>query len=84
MLIHELGRFVSESRYGDLPDSIIDLAKTRILDFLAVGLAGFRLGLYRPLFEILGGKEEATVWGEGVKYPLRDAALLNSLRSVIG
>jgi 2-methylcitrate dehydratase PrpD len=78
MLIQELGRFVAETRYEDLPSHIIEAAKTRILDLLAVGLAGFRLGLYRPLFEILGGKEEASVWGEGVKYPLRDAAMLNS------
>ena len=78
MLVHELGRFVAETRYGDLPPSIVKVAKTRILDLLAVGLTGFRLGLYRPLFEILGGREEATVWGEGVKYPLRDAAMLNS------
>ena len=78
MLVHELGGFVAETRYGDLPPSIVEVAKTRILDLLAVGLAGFRLGLYRPLFEILGGREEATVWGEGVKYPLRDAAMLNS------
>ncbi len=78
MLVHELGGFVAETRYGDLPPSTVEVAKTRILDLLAVGLAGFRLGLYRPLFEILGGREEATVWGEGVKYPLRDAAMLNS------
>lgn len=77
-MINELGKFVAESRYEDLPAAVVELAKTRILDLLSAGLAGFRLGLYRPLFEILGGKKEATVWGAGVKYPLRDAALLNS------
>ena len=78
MMINELGKFVAESRYEDLPAAVVELAKTRILDLLSAGLAGFRIGLYRPLFEILGGKKEATVWGAGVKYPLRDAALLNS------
>ena len=78
MLAQELGRFVAEASYGDLPSSVVEAAKTRILDLLAVGLAGFRLGLYRPLFEILGGRGEATVWGEGARYPLRDAAMLNS------
>lgn len=77
-MINELGKFVAESRYEDLPAAVVELAKTRILDLLSAGLAGFRIGLYRPLFEILGGKKEATVWGAGVKYPLRDAALLNS------
>lgn len=81
MMINELGRFVAKSKYEDLPPAVVELAKTRILDLLSAGLSGFRLGLYQPLFEILGGKEEATVWGAGVKYPLRDAALLNSFMS---
>lgn len=78
MLVHELGRFIAERRYEDLPSSVVELVKMRVLDLLGAGMAGFRLGLYRPLFDILGGREEATVWGEGVKYPLRDAVLLNS------
>lgn len=78
MMINELGKFVAKTRYGHLPSTVVELAKTRILDLLSAGLAGYRLGLYRALFEILGGKGEATVWGAGVKYPFRDAALLNS------
>jgi 2-methylcitrate dehydratase PrpD len=78
MLINQLGRFVAETRYGDLPERVIDLAKLRILDLLGSALVGYQLGHYRPLLRILGGKGEATVWGEGKKYPLRDAVLLNS------
>jgi 2-methylcitrate dehydratase PrpD len=78
MIINELGRFVAGCKYEDLALGVVELAKTRILDLLSAGLAGFRLGLYQPLFEILGGRKEATVWGTGIKYPLRDAALLNS------
>jgi 2-methylcitrate dehydratase PrpD len=78
MMINDLGRFVAESKYEDLPPAVVELAKTRILDLLSAGLAGYLLGLYRPLFEILGGKGETTVWGEGAKFPLRDATLLNS------
>lgn len=81
MMVNELGKFVAQCSYEDLPPAVVELAKTRFLDLLSAGLAGFQLGLYRPLFEILGGKEEATVWGAGVKYPLRDAALLNSFMS---
>ncbi len=77
-MINELGKFVAGSRYEALPSVVVELAKTRILDLLSAGLSGFRLGLFQPLFEILGGKKEATVWGTGVKYPLREAALLNS------
>jgi 2-methylcitrate dehydratase PrpD len=78
MMINDLGRFVAKSKYKDLPPAVVELAKARILDLFSAGLAGYRLGLYRPLFEIVGGRREATVWGEGVKFPLRDAALLNS------
>ena len=78
MLADELGKFVSRTRYEDLPPEIIGAAKTRILDLLAAALVGFQLGIYRPLFEVLGGTGDATVWGEGNKYPLRDAVLLNS------
>lgn len=78
MLADELGKFVSRTRYVDLPPEIIGAAKMRVLDLLAAALVGFRLRIYRPLYEILGGKGEATVWGEGRKYPLRDAVLLNS------
>lgn len=78
MMINDLGKFVAQGKYEDLPTAVVELAKTRIVDLLSAGLAGYQLGLYRPLFEILGGKGEATVWGAGVKYPLRDAALLNS------
>lgn len=78
MLVNELGRFLADTTYDDLPSPVGDLVKLRILDLLGAGLAGFRIGLYRPLLAILGGKAEATVWGEGAKLPLRDAALLNS------
>ena len=78
MLADELGQFVARTRYDDLPQEIVGAAKTRVLDLLAAALVGFRLGIYRPLFEILGGTGDATVWGEGRKIPLRDAVLLNS------
>ena len=78
MLVDELGRFIAETRYEDLPSSIVKTVKMRVLDLLGAALAGFQLGLYRPLLEILGGRAEATVWGEGIKYPLQSATLLNS------
>lgn len=77
-MINELGRFVAETRYEDIPPAVAELAKTRVLDLLSAGLAGYRIGLYQPLLKILGGKGKATVWGVGMKYPLRDAVLLNS------
>ncbi len=78
MFVNELGRFVAETKFDDLPPSVVDTAKMRILDLITAAMVGFRVGIYRPLLEVLGGKGDATVWGEGAKYPLRDAVLLNS------
>lgn len=60
MLVNELGRFIAEIRYEDLSSSVVEMVKMRILDLLTAGLVGFRLGLYKPLFEILAGTGEAT------------------------
>lgn len=78
MFVNELGRFVAETKFEDLPPSAVDTAKMRILDLITAAMVGFQMGIYRPLFEVLTGKGDATVWGEGVKYPLRDAVLVNS------
>jgi len=78
MFVNELGRFVAETKFEDLPPSVVSTVKLRILDLVTAAMVGFRIGVYRPLFEILGGRSEATVWGQGVKYPLRDAVLVNS------
>ncbi len=78
MLVNELGRFVSQTRCQGLPADVVDATKLRILDLLAAGLVGFRLGSHQLLLPILGGVGPATVWGLGVKFPLRDAILVNS------
>jgi len=78
MFVGELGRFVAETRFEDLPSSAVGAAKMRILDLVTAAMVGFRIGTYRPLFQTLGDREEATIFGEGVKVPLRDAVLTNS------
>jgi 2-methylcitrate dehydratase PrpD len=82
MLINELGRFVAETRYKDLPPEAINFAKSRILDLITAATVGFQNGAYKPVSEILRGDGgEATVWGEGILRPLRDAVLLNCFMS---
>ena len=78
MIVQEFGRFIADTRYEDLPPEVVEKAKLRVLDLLTSALVGFRLGHFRPLLAILGGRKEATVWGEGVKVPVRDAVMLNS------
>lgn len=78
MLVNELGRFVSQTRYDTLPAEVIDAVKLRILDLIGAALVGFHLGNHESLLSIVGGARAASVWGEGRKIALRDAVLVNS------
>ena len=81
MLINELGKFVAQTRYENLPPAVVETVKLRVLDLLAAGLAGYHMGCHRQLLPILGGAAEATVWGAGTRIALRDAMLVNSFMS---
>ena len=78
MLVNELGSFVARTRYDNLPADVVDAVKLRILDLFGAALASFHLDCHATLLRILGGAREATIWGEGKKLPLRDAAVVNS------
>ena len=78
MLAQHFGRFVASTQYKDLPEAVIEAVKIRLLDTIGAGLAGFYLGNHKPLLSLVGGNGDATVWGLGLRYPLRDATLLNS------
>lgn len=78
MLVNELGQFVARTRCQGLPADVVEATKLRILDSLAAGLVGFRLGSHRLLLPLLGGAAQASIWGLGAKFPLRDAVLANS------
>ncbi len=78
MLVTQFGRFVAETQYESLPAAVVDAVKIRVLDLITSGLVGHRLGSARQLLACLGGEPEATVWGVGTRYALRDAVLLNS------
>ncbi len=81
MLIEDFGKFVSNTRYGDLPATVAEEAKLRVLDLLAAALVGYNMGCHRQLLPLLGGAPEASVWGLGKKVSLRDATLVNSFQS---
>lgn len=78
MLANALGQFISETRYETLPAPVVQAVKIRVLDLLAAGMAGFRLGHHNPLLRIVTGSGHSSVWGIGPCFALRDAALLNS------
>lgn len=78
MFVTDLGRFAATTRFESLPADVVEATKLRILDVLAAGLVGVRLGSHRSLMRVLGGAPQASVWGEGIKLSLRDAVIVNA------
>lgn len=81
MLVNEFGKFIAQTRYENLPANVVETVKLRVLDLLAAGLVGYHMGCHKQLLPVLGGAEQAYVWGLGKKFSLRDATLLNSFLS---
>lgn len=81
MLADEFGKFIARTRCENLPAGVIEAVKLRVLDLLAAGLVGYHMGCHQQLLPVLGGAEQARLWGLGRKVSLRDATLLNSFVS---
>ncbi|MFH0843879.1 MAG: MmgE/PrpD family protein [Pseudomonadota bacterium] len=81
-IIEHFARFIRETRYEGLSHGVVHQAKRSIFDFVGVALAGGKVGLAPLLSDIicgLGGKEEATVIGDGRRLPAIQAALVNGV-----
>jgi len=82
MLTERFGSYLAETRFSDLPAGVIKTAKERLLDVFGAGLAGYRLGLYRPVLAALPiGAGKSRIWGEGTLAPAGTAATINSFMS---
>ena len=82
MLAERFGSYLAETRFSDLPAGVVKTAKARLLDLFGAGLAGYRLGLYRPVLATLPiGAENSRIWGEGTLAPAGTAATINSFMS---
>jgi len=76
-----LGSYVYNASYDDLPQDVVDCTKDRILDFVGTAFNQYWRYPATPVIKVLkayGGKEEATVIGEGIKLPCGFAAMVNS------
>jgi 2-methylcitrate dehydratase PrpD len=76
----KLSDYVERLSFEDIPPESIKNAKYRILDTIAVGLAGFSTDWARQVFEYAidrGGKPESTVMMFGGKTNAENAALVN-------
>ncbi len=68
--------------YGDLPASAVTMAKTLMLDTLAVGWAGTTAPGAPEAHALLaeeGGRGDSSAWGFGGKLPVTAATFINSI-----
>src|SRR5439155_12400499 len=83
-LAFRLAQFLNQTRYGDLPAVAIERAKMIIASTLASAAPGSRIDsarIVRELAKERGGKAEATVWFDGTKLPVDEAARVNAMLS---
>jgi 2-methylcitrate dehydratase len=76
----ELAQYVSESSIQDLSDDEAHAAEKATLDAVACAIGGYEAPsseFVRSVVEELGGREESTVIGTGIKVPCTNAALAN-------
>jgi 2-methylcitrate dehydratase PrpD len=79
-----LARFLNRTKFGDLPPLAIEHAKMIIASTFASAAPGSLIDSARILRELAkehGGKPEATVWFDGAKLPVHEAARVNAMLS---
>ena len=75
--------FIVGTHYQELPQEVVYQTKLCVLDLLGVALAGGNVGLAPLITDMIcniGGKEEATIIGDGRRLPALNAALVNGVR----
>ena len=83
-LTRSIARFIVETDGADIPQSAYEHAKVAFMDWMGVTLAGKEDPLVIKLInhsDLLGGYEQATVLGHGLKKNLTQAVLINGAAS---
>jgi 2-methylcitrate dehydratase PrpD len=79
-----LAHILNRTQFSDLPPTAIKHAKIILASTLASAASGSSIGsagIVRALAKEQGGKPEATIWFDGVKLPVNEAARVNSMLS---
>ncbi|MDD2496930.1 MAG: MmgE/PrpD family protein [Desulfitobacteriaceae bacterium] len=79
-----LSHFIANLSYDNLPEDIVDAAKSAYLDWLGSALAGSDkkpTAILKKIVKEMGGHPEATLIGDGFKTTAAHAALLNGASS---
>jgi len=83
-LTGRFARFASQTRDADIPAPIYEHAKVALLDWYAVTIAGKDDPLVIKLIrfaDLMGGHEQATILGQGMKKNVIQATLINGAAS---
>jgi 2-methylcitrate dehydratase len=78
---HQFARYALDLKYDQLPEDVVHQAKRCLLDALGCAIGAFNapgLSIVEETVKELGGKEEATVLGSGLRTTALNATLVNS------
>ena len=81
-LTQEVASFVAKTKYRDIPQDVIQLARGFILDGLGVALAGSTdecSRIVQAQIRQMNGREESAILGTSLSAPLTKAALANGV-----
>ena len=80
--IYALANYIVSTRYDDIPQNVIGIAKKFIIDSIGVGMAGSSAPGNAEIMDLIkewGGKRESSIWVYGTKVPTPLAAFANSI-----
>ncbi len=78
----ELAQYASRLTFDDLPEEVVHEAKRAVLDTLGCAIGGYpseASKIIQDLIKDLGGAEESTVFGSGLKTSCLNAILANGI-----
>ena len=81
-VVFDLAQNIVDTKFEDLPEEAVQVAKKFIIDSIGVGIAGSSAEGNAEVIELVkewGGKEESTIIVYGLKVPAPEAAFINSL-----
>jgi 2-methylcitrate dehydratase PrpD len=80
----ELARFLLATRFEDLPRVAVEHAKIVVASTLASAAPGSRIesaAIIRELAKEQGGRADASIWYDGARLPIAQAARVNAMQS---
>lgn len=81
-LYQHIANFIHETRFEDLPPSLINVVKSALIDFVGVSIAGATQNSVASAMayaKYSSSKEEATIFGHAKKTSVEFAAMINAI-----